>query len=110
MSSSVPALAMPAPNSSQPRGVHWDLDEDQQALVRFFRRPTALFHLYPVLRRSHFFTGEINPATGVKDVTWIDANGSEMKAEAGKTNGRALSACCWTGARRSVGSSGKRAT
>jgi len=61
--------------------VHWNLDEDQQALVKFFRRLTALFHLYPVLRRSRFFTGEINPAINVKDVTWIDANGSEMKAE-----------------------------
>jgi isoamylase len=59
----------------------WDLDEDQNALVAFFRRLTALFHLYPVLRRSRFFTGEINPATNVKDVTWIDANGSEMKPQ-----------------------------
>ena len=61
--------------------VHWNLDEDQQALVKFFRRLTALFHLYPVLRRSRFFTGENNPAINVKDVTWIDANGSEIKAE-----------------------------
>jgi pullulanase/glycogen debranching enzyme len=35
-----------------------------------------------VLRRSRFFTGEINPVINVKDVSWIDANGSEMKAEA----------------------------
>jgi glycogen operon protein len=34
-----------------------------------------------VLRRSRFFTGEMNPAINVKDVTWIDANGSEMKPE-----------------------------
>src|SRR5208337_4396055 len=50
--------------------VHWNLDEDLHALVKFFRRLTALFHLYPVLRRSRFFTGEMNPAINVKAVTW----------------------------------------
>ena len=59
--------------------VDWQMDEEQQALVQFFRQLTALFHRYPVLRRSRFFTGETNPYIDVKDVTWIDANGSEMK-------------------------------
>ncbi len=62
--------------------VHWELDEDQKGLVTFFRRLTALFHLYPVLRRSRFFTGETNPDIHVKDVTWIDANGFEMTQDA----------------------------
>ena len=61
--------------------LHWDLDEDQKGLVAFFRRMTALFHLYPALRRSRFFTGERNPVTKVRDVTWIDANGLEMTQE-----------------------------
>ena len=61
--------------------VDWKLDDEQKGLVAFFRRLTALFHLYPVLRRSRFFTGETNPDIEVKDVTWIDANGSEMTAE-----------------------------
>ena len=34
-----------------------------------------------MLRRSRFFTGEMNPDIDVKDVTWIDANGSEMTPE-----------------------------
>src|SRR5208283_5075647 len=59
----------------------WDLDDDQLGLVKFFRRLTALFHHYPVLHRARFFTGGTNPAIKVKDVTWIEANGSEMKAE-----------------------------
>ena len=54
--------------------VNWRPDQ-------FFRRLTELFHLYPVLRRSRFFTGEMNPDIDVKDVTWIDANGLEMKPE-----------------------------
>ena len=53
----------------------------QPALVAFFRRLTAAFHLYPVLRRSRFLTGEMNPDIDVKDVTWIDANGAEMTVE-----------------------------
>jgi isoamylase len=61
--------------------VDWRLDDEQQALAAFFRRLTALFNHYPVLRRSRFFTGEINPDIDVKDVTWIDANGSEMTPE-----------------------------
>ena len=61
--------------------MNWKLDQEQLALVEFFRRLTALFHLYPVLRRSRFFIGEMNPDINVQDVTWIDANGSQMKAE-----------------------------
>ena len=57
--------------------------EDQKDLLAFFRSLTALFHLYPVLRRSRFFTGETNPDIDVKDVTWIDANGFEMTRKPG---------------------------
>ena len=61
--------------------VNWTLDEDQTALVAFFRKLTATFHLYPVLRRSRFFTGAVDPDIKVADVTWIDANGAKMKQE-----------------------------
>jgi isoamylase len=59
----------------------WKLDEEQVALVEFFRRLTALFHHYPVLRRSRFFAGEMNPDIDVLDVAWMDANGSQMTSE-----------------------------
>jgi isoamylase len=58
------------------------MDEERFAFVTFFRRLTAAFHLYPVLRRSRFLTGEMNPDLEVKDVSWIDPNGSEMTEEA----------------------------
>ena len=86
------------------------MDEEHQALVAFFRRLTALFHLYPVLRRSRFLTGEMDPDIDVKDVTWIDANGSEMTPETWDNELRAASACCSTGARRRPASSGAAAT
>jgi isoamylase len=38
----------------------------------------ALRHRYPILRHSRFLTAEINEETGVKAVTWINANGSEF--------------------------------
>ena len=36
---------------------------------------------YPILRRRRFLTGEYNEALAVKDVTWINASGAEMRAE-----------------------------
>ena len=45
------------------------------------RKLTALRHKYPILRRSRFLTGVYNEELGVKDVTWINASGVEMKPE-----------------------------
>jgi isoamylase len=42
---------------------------------------TALRHAYPILRRTRFLTGVYNEELGVKDVTWINASGAEMKPE-----------------------------
>ena len=44
------------------------MDEESMSLMNFFRRLTSAFHLYPVLRRSRFLTGEVSPAIDVKDV------------------------------------------
>jgi isoamylase len=59
----------------------WDLHEKGQVLIRFVRTLTGLRHRYPILRRARFLTGEYNEELGVKDVTWINANGSEMPTE-----------------------------
>jgi glycogen operon protein len=40
-----------------------------------------LRHKYPILRRTRFLTGIYNEELGVKDVTWINAGGHEMKPE-----------------------------
>jgi isoamylase len=57
----------------------WNLAKRNQAQVKFVQKITALRHKYPVLRRSRFLTAEYNEELGVKDVTWINANGSEMQ-------------------------------
>ena len=59
--------------------LNWDLKEKGKSLIDFVRRLTSLRHQYPVLRRNLFLTGEDNEELGVKDVTWINANGSEME-------------------------------
>ena len=45
------------------------------------RRLTRLRDAYPILRRGRFFDGVYNETLGVKDVTWINATGEEMKPE-----------------------------
>ncbi|MGA3299990.1 MAG: glycogen debranching protein GlgX, partial [Candidatus Acidiferrales bacterium] len=57
----------------------WNLAKQNQAQIAFVQRLTALRQKYPVLRRSRFLTGEYNEELKVKDVTWINANGSEMQ-------------------------------
>lgn len=59
--------------------VDWSLQEKNKDQVEFVRKLTSLRHRYPILRRNLFLTGEYNEELGVKDVTWINANGAEMK-------------------------------
>jgi len=59
----------------------WNIDERGQALTRFTQRLTWLRHEYPQLHRSRFLTGTVDEATGAKDLTWLNANGSELSAE-----------------------------
>jgi isoamylase len=61
--------------------VHWNHDDREQRLINFVRKMTGLRHTYPILHRARFFTGEFNEELGVKDVTWINANGEEMRQE-----------------------------
>jgi isoamylase len=61
--------------------VNWDLHAKGKSLIKFVKRVIALRHQYPVLRRNLFLTGEYNDELGVKDVTWINANGREMEDE-----------------------------
>jgi isoamylase len=58
-----------------------DLHEKGKELVGFTRRLAAMRHRYPILRRNLFLSGQYNEELGVKDLTWINANGSEMQQE-----------------------------
>jgi glycogen operon protein len=64
--------------------VHWTLDDAAARQVRFVTRLAGLRREYPILHRSRFLTGEYNADLDVKDVTWIDASGVEMREETWK--------------------------
>lgn len=56
----------------------WDALEANRDLYAFTRHLLALRKRYPILRRNLFLTGEVDEELGVRDLTWINANGSEM--------------------------------
>jgi glycogen operon protein len=61
--------------------VDWNLDERQRQLLAFTRSVLAIRHTNPVLRRRTFFRGEVIAHEGIKDLTWIRADGQEMARE-----------------------------
>jgi isoamylase len=61
--------------------VDWSFAERNAALVDFVRMLTALRRKYPILRFTRFLMGAYNEELGIKDVTWINATGAEMRAE-----------------------------
>ncbi len=60
--------------------VDWDVPDWAQRQAAFVGRIAALRHRYPILRRGRFLTGAPIEALGVRDVTWINASGAEMRA------------------------------
>ncbi len=60
---------------------NWDLHAKGEHLIGFVKQLTGLRHRFPILRRNRFYTGAYNEALGVKDLTWINANGHEMEDE-----------------------------
>jgi isoamylase len=60
---------------------NWNLDDTGRSLIRFVQKLTALRHQYPILRRNRFLTGAYDAELEVKDLTWINASGAEMRGE-----------------------------
>jgi isoamylase len=67
----------------------WNLGEDAQKLLAFTKRVIQLRRDYPILRRSRFLTGQHDTELDIRDVTWINPNGAEMK-DADWNNGWAM--------------------
>jgi glycogen operon protein len=61
--------------------VDWSLAEANLSQVRFVQSLTALRRRYPILRRNRFLSTVVNEAIGVKEVTWINVTGAEMREE-----------------------------
>jgi glycogen operon protein len=58
--------------------VDWGIADKGKSLIRFVQKLTRLRRQFPILRRNRFLTGAYNETLEVKDVAWINANGSEM--------------------------------
>ncbi len=61
--------------------IDWSLADKNQTQVKFVHKLTALRAKYPILRRNRFLTGAYDQELEVKDLTWINASGSEMRTE-----------------------------
>jgi glycogen operon protein len=61
--------------------LNWERDDRGAALVRFTQKLTALRQRYPILRRNRFLTGAYDEELEIKDLTWINASGNEMRSE-----------------------------
>jgi glycogen operon protein len=61
--------------------VDWDIQEKGNSLIRFVQRLIGLRRDYPILRRSRFLTGCFDEDLGIRDLAWINANGTPMSNE-----------------------------
>ena len=60
----------------------WQLDDAQRALLRFTQRMLALRHAHPVFRRRDFFQGRPLYGSAVRDIVWLNPDGTEMSEQA----------------------------
>lgn len=58
--------------------INWQLNQKSKTMLEFTRRIIQLRKKYPMLRRERFLVGEYNQTIGVKDVTWLSPDASEM--------------------------------
>ncbi|MFW3614181.1 glycogen debranching protein GlgX [Billgrantia antri] len=56
----------------------WNLEGDAHDLIETVRQLIELRLRFPILRRGRFLSGEYNKEMGLKEVTWLAADGSEM--------------------------------
>jgi glycogen operon protein len=59
----------------------WDLGQEDRELLEFTRRMIRLNKSHHVFRRRHFFQGRRIKGTDIKDITWLNPEGTEMTDE-----------------------------
>jgi glycogen operon protein len=69
----------------------WTPSEDQRSLLAFTQKVMALRAAHPVFRRRDFFQGRPLHGSAVRDIVWLQPDGSEMgEQEWGQDHARAL--------------------
>ncbi|WP_419757657.1 glycogen debranching protein GlgX [Acidisoma sp.] len=61
--------------------VDWNMGARGEALTRFTARISALRRRFPLLTRGRFLNGEWDETLGLKDVTWLAPDATEMADE-----------------------------
>jgi glycogen operon protein len=61
--------------------IDWEAAKEQRELTDLVRRLIVLRCEIPLLRQNRFLTGEVVDASGLKDVTWLDASGTSLTDE-----------------------------
>ncbi len=56
----------------------WDLSPEQREMLDWTKRVLRLRQDYSILRRRHYFSGRPIRGAGIKDISWLKPNGSEM--------------------------------
>ncbi len=57
----------------------WVRTDEQRQFEDFVVRLAAFRHAHPIFRRRKFFSGRKIPRARVKDIIWLDADGTEME-------------------------------
>ncbi|MBK8090889.1 MAG: glycogen debranching protein GlgX [Verrucomicrobiaceae bacterium] len=66
----------------QDNAISWlDWSTCDEVMLRFVRRVLALRRERAALRRVAFFDGKIDPLTGLRDVTWLEGDGTWLCSE-----------------------------
>ncbi len=69
--------------------ISWtDVDEHDVEFLDFVRKLIALRRTHPVFRRTRFFHGHVTERQGLKDITWISPDGTEMGPDAWQDTSR----------------------
>ncbi len=58
--------------------VDWTTDDERERLLGFAQRMIALRREHPVFRRRDFFQGRPLYGSGIKDIIWLNSDGTEM--------------------------------
>jgi isoamylase len=76
--------------------VDWKLDDDQHALLEFTCGLIALRAAHPVFRRRDFFQGRPLFGSTIRDIVWLQPDGTEMTEQAWRQgHARALAVFLW---------------
>ena len=66
----------------QDNEISWlDWQDCDEEMLAFTRQITAFRRSHEVFRRSSYFDGKLNPATGLRDVIWLESDGTLLHHE-----------------------------